>query len=242
LQPTDLNPNTVITACAGMTAGRGSAILKTPELCYYRHMNYQAQPSRNLRPPGVPLTTQAAEGLPRRVWTVDEIMAMVEAGIIAEDERFELIDGEVVPMSPKGNRHEMIKASLLEYWILHKPNTVRIVPETTFRLNASSFLEPDFVFFASTTKLKDLTPANALLAVEISDSTLRYDTGRKAKLYASHGVTELWAIDTETLQTHIFTKPSAEGYLERHLIEPDQVLAPTFAPEIAVKLGELPLL
>ena len=195
----------------------------------------------HFRPPGLPLATQAAEGLPRRIWTVAELEAMVAAGIIDSGERFELIDGEVVPMSPKGNRHEMIKGALMEFWILHKPKTVRIMQETTFRLNATSYLEPDFVFFASTTKLKDLAPANTLLAVEISDSTLRYDTGRKAALYAAHGVKELWAIDTETLQTHIFTKPSAEGYLERGLVEPNEELAPDFAPEIVVKMGELEL-
>lgn len=62
------------------------------------------------------MTTRAAEGLERRLWTVAEIEAMVQAGIIEEDERFELIDGEVVPMSPKGIRHEVIKGSLLKWW------------------------------------------------------------------------------------------------------------------------------
>ena len=198
--------------------------------------------NQHFRPPELPITTQAAEGLPRRAWTVAEIEAMVEAGILDADERFELIDGEVVPMSPKGNRHEIIKGSLNKWWMRRMPDGVEYLQETTFRLNATSFLEPDFVFFASATKLKDLAPANTLLAVEISDSTLRYDTGRKAVLYASHGVRELWAIDVETLQTHIFTKPSPEGYLERHLIEPSEVLSPSFAPEIAVKMGALPLL
>ncbi len=198
--------------------------------------------NQHFRPPELPLTTQAAEGLPRRAWTVAEIEAMVEAGILDADERFELIDGEVVPMSPEGNRHEIIKGSLNLFWTRRLPDTVRLMQETTFRLNVSNFLEPDFVFFASGTKLKDLAPANTLLAVEISDTTLRYDTGRKAVLYASHGVRELWAIDVETLQTHIFTKPSPEGYLERHLIEPSDVLSPSFAPELAVKMGELPLL
>ena len=198
--------------------------------------------NQHFRPPELPITTQAAEGLPRRAWTVAEIEAMVEAGILDADERFELIDGEVVPMSPKGNRHEIIKGSLNKWWMRRMPDGVEYLQETTFRLNATSFLEPDFVFFASATKLKDLAPANTLLAVEISDSTLRYDTGRKAVLYASHGVRELWAIDVETLHTHIFTKPSPEGYLERHLIEPSEVLSPSFAPEIAVKMGALPLL
>jgi hypothetical protein len=56
-------------------------------------------------------TTQAAEGLPRRRWSVAEIEAMVAKGIIDEDERFELIGGEAVPMSPRGVRHEVVKAA-----------------------------------------------------------------------------------------------------------------------------------
>jgi Uma2 family endonuclease len=204
-------------------------------------MNYQLPSQRVLRPADLPLTTQAAEGMDRRRWTVAEIESMVEAGIIDSGERFELIDGDVVPMSPKGIRHEVIKASLNKWWLKRLPDGFNLIPETTFRLNSASFLELDFVFFARTTKLKDLNPSNALLCVEVSDSTLRYDTGRKAKLYASHGVFELWAIDVETLQTHIFTKPSAEGYLERRLVVPSELLAPSFAAEIAVKMVELPL-
>ena len=69
-----------------------------------------------LRPASLPGTTQAAEGLPRRRWSVAEIREMMAKGIILEDERFELIGGEVVPMSPKGNRHELVKQALQQYW------------------------------------------------------------------------------------------------------------------------------
>jgi Uma2 family endonuclease len=194
-----------------------------------------------LRPPGLSYVTQAAEGLERRRWTVAEIEAMVVAGIIDENERFELIDGEVVPMSPKGIRHERVKISLNKWWMKRLPTGIELAQETTFRLNEANFLEPDFVFFASTTKLADLKPANTLLAVEVSDSTLRHDLGRKAKLYASHAVVELWVIDVESLQTHIFTRPSEEGYLERRVVEASDELVPEFAPEIAVRMAELPL-
>jgi Uma2 family endonuclease len=68
--------------------------------------------NEQLRPRSFPAATQAAEGLPRRRWSVAEIEAMVANGIILEDERFELIGGEVVPMSPKGNRHELVKKAL----------------------------------------------------------------------------------------------------------------------------------
>ena len=57
--------------------------------------------------------TSAAEGLPRRRFTVAEVEAMVAAGVMDEDERVELIGGELVPMSPKGNHHEVLKTALL---------------------------------------------------------------------------------------------------------------------------------
>lgn len=60
-------------------------------------------------------TTQAAEGMLRRRFTVEELEAMVAAGILGEDERIELIGGEVVPMSPKGNSHEVLKHALIHY-------------------------------------------------------------------------------------------------------------------------------
>jgi Uma2 family endonuclease len=196
----------------------------------------------HLRPPELPMTTRAAEGLERRLWTVAEIEAMVEAGILDEDERFELIDGEVVPMSPKGIRHEVIKVSLHRYWLKRMSEEFWIAQETTFRLDAKNFLEPDFVFCAVITKLAELKPSNTLLAVEVADSSLRYDTGRKAKHYAAHGVRELWAVNAKTLQTHVFSEPTKDGYAQKRLIEPTELLAPAFAPEIGVKLAELPLL
>ncbi len=66
--------------------------------------------------------TSAAEGLPRRRFTVAEVEAMVAAGVMEEDERVELIGGELVPMSPKGSRHEAIKIALVDRWIRTRPD------------------------------------------------------------------------------------------------------------------------
>jgi hypothetical protein len=84
---------------------------------------------RNMEP-----VTRAAEGLPRRRFTVAELEAMVAAGILDEHERIELIGGEVVPMSPKGNHHEILKARLTVYWARRLPERFNFVTETTFRL------------------------------------------------------------------------------------------------------------
>ena len=127
-------------------------------------------------------STQAAEGLPRRRFTVADVEAMIAAGLMDEDERVELIGGELVPMAAKGNRHEIVKVALLDRWVRARPDGVRVAPETTFRLSEDTYLEPDVVIYDRATGLKSLSGENVLLVVEIADSSLRYDSGRKAAL------------------------------------------------------------
>ena len=89
--------------------------------------------------------TTAAEGLPRRRFTVAEVEAMVAAGVVDEDERVKLIGGELVPMSPKGNHHEVVRGAFFARWIRARPEDVRVAPDTMFRLSEDTYLEPDVV-------------------------------------------------------------------------------------------------
>jgi len=187
--------------------------------------------------------TTAAEGLPRRRFTVAEVEAMVAAGVMDEDERVELIGGELVPMSPKGNHHEVVKAALLQRWYRASPEEFGLVPETTFRLSEDTYLEPDVVIYPRTSGIRGLSQHNVLLVVEIADSSLNYDMGRKAALYASFGVRELWVIDAARLTARVFRKPSAEGYRETRDFGASDRLTPLFAPEaFALTLDELELI
>ena len=186
--------------------------------------------------------TSAAEGLPRRRFTVAEVEAMVAAGVMEEDERVELIGGELVPMSPKGNHHEVVKAALLRRWYRAAPDEVDLVPETTFRLSEDTYLEPDVVIYPRASGLRGLTGANVQLVVEIADSSLRYDMGRKAALYASFGIRELWVIDAVRLTTRVFREPAADGYRDAQDLSPADRLIPLIAPgAFALKLDDLDL-
>lgn len=187
------------------------------------------------------MTTNAAEGLPRRRFTVAELEAMTAAGILDEDERIELIGGEIVPMSPKGNQHEMLKAALNVHWARRLPDDLMFTTETTFRLTPDTYLEPDFVFYPKASGIPGLTAATARLVVEIADSSLGYDLGRKAALYASFGISELWVIDAVKLVTHIHRKPVATGYGSVVVVDKDQPLVPQTEPALAVTLGDLEL-
>ncbi len=184
--------------------------------------------------------TSAAEGLPRRRFTVAEVEAMVAAGVMEEDERVELIGGELVPMSPKGNHHEVVKTALLRRWFRAAPAEIELTPETTFRLSEDTYLEPDIVVYPSRLEPKDLKGQNVLLVVEIADSSKRYDMGRKAKLYASFGVRELWVIDAVRLTARIFRQPATEGYLETRDCSAAERIVPHFAPDaFALRLADL---
>ena len=170
--------------------------------------------------------TTAAEGLPRRRFTVAEVEAMVAAGVMDEDERVELIGGELVPMSPKGNHHEVLKAALLYRWYRAAPPQSGLVPETSFRLSEDTYLEPDVVIYPRATGIPGLTAANALLVVEIADSSLAYDMGRKAALCASFGVRELWVIDAVRVSTRVLRDPAANGYHDARDFTASDRLAP----------------
>jgi Uma2 family endonuclease len=188
-----------------------------------------------------PATTQAADGLPRRPWTVAEIEAMVKAGIIAEDERFELIGGEVVPMLPKGGRHEMVKLELNRHFQRIIPDDLTIAPETTLRLDDKSFLEPDFCVFPRSIFPGDMRGYDVLLAIEVSDTGLAYDRGRKIGVYAAYGIPEVWVIDANTLLTRVHRRLGAEGYGEVFEAGPDQDIAAARVPAVVMNLAALGL-
>lgn len=194
-----------------------------------------------LRPGSPPMTSQAAEGLPRRRWTVAEIEELTRIGFFLEDDRFELIGGEIVPMNAKGLRHELLRNALNRYWGRTAPDDIHFAPETTFRMSEDTFVEPDFVFYRESDGLAKLNPTTALLAVEVADTSLGYDLGRKPRIYASFGVPELWVIDAVKLVTHRHAKPGLNGYSEVAAANPGDVLTLAFAPEMAVRLSQLKL-
>lgn len=185
--------------------------------------------------------TTAAEGMVRRRFTVAELEQMVAAGIIDADERIELIGGEVVPMSPKGNHHEVLKVELNILWARQLPDEVMLAQETTFRFNEDTYVEPDFVFYPKAVGIPGLKPGTAKLVVEIADSSLAYDLGRKANVYAAFGIVELWVINAVTLQTRIHRDPTPTGYRTIVDLPPTERLEPLLVPALAVTLSELEL-
>src|SRR2546421_13006142 len=162
--------------------------------------------------------TTAAEGFPRRAFTVEDVSRMIDAGVIGEDEKFELIEGEIVMMAPKGIAHERIKSALIVAIARALPNDLALGVEITLRLTNTILLEPDFAIFPkelfqrSDSGFAQLDPGEARLVVEVAHTSLAYDKRIKAPIYARHGVWEYWIVDVNTRVTWIYTGPGAEGW------------------------------
>ena len=197
--------------------------------------------NKHVRPEEFETATQAAEGWPRRRWTIDEVFKAQAAGIFKPSERFELIGGEIVPMSPKGLRHETLKSDLVMYWGKRRPARLKFAPETTFHLSKTDVPEPDLVVFASSMELADLDGKSALLVVEVSDTTLVKDSTLKVKLYAEFGVREYWVINAKTLVTTVHKDPEGASYRTVVKVKGNKTLEPEAAPELAVRLSNIPI-
>jgi Uma2 family endonuclease len=193
-----------------------------------------------MSPTRASLVTRAAEGLPRRGFHVADVERMVACGLIGSDERLELIGGELVPMSPKGVRHEAVKRAVLRGW--GRLDAHDCLVETTFRLGETTFLEPDILVIGRDVRLAMLSGREVALAVEIADSSLGYDLGRKPALYAEAGVAELWVIDANRLVLHRHREPFGAAYRDVEPLPADVVATPRAAPELALRLADLEIL
>ena len=182
--------------------------------------------------------THAADGLERRAFTVRDVLRMVEAGVLGRDERFELIGGEIVPMSPKGIRHEVLKQWLMERLVRGLPDHLQTIPETTFYLSDDTFIEPDFVVYPRHSGLQNLSPQTCLLAIEVADSSLAYDLGRKARIYAEFGIGELWVFDVNDKRVTVHRAPSEGRYQSVETDAFKAVLEAHRVKRFALDLGE----
>ncbi len=189
--------------------------------------------------------TTAAEGFPRRVFTVDDIARMIDAGIIGEDEKFELIEGEIVVAALSELAHERIKSALAIAAVQALPDHLTIGVATTLRLTNITMLEPDIAVFPkelfrkSSIRFAVLDPGQAALVIEIAASSLAYDKGLKARLYARHQVKEFWVVEANTGVTWVHTGPTGEEWSSIVERRPDEALTTPTLPGFAIRLGEI---
>jgi Uma2 family endonuclease len=164
------------------------------------------------------VVSQGQDVLPRRAFSVEDVRRMIEAGVLGEDERFELIEGELVVMSAKGIAHERVKHALNKALVRAAPDGVFVGIESTQQLAKNILVEPDIiviseaVYKAPPKSYAQPRPEDVLLLIEIAVSSIAYDRRVKARLYARHGIREFWVIDANARTTWVHTGPQGDGW------------------------------
>jgi Uma2 family endonuclease len=187
-------------------------------------------------------TTQAAAGVPRLRWTLTEFERLAELGFFREEDHIELIGGELVPLAPKTVRHEVMRGEFGNCRPMRGlPKDLGTAVALGWRVSADTYLEPDFLFYPEARKrdIPWLPPTEVLLAIEIADLSLEFDTTFKAKLYATLGVREYWVVNVVSPATHVYRNPSAGGYAEARTVPASEPLTPLLVPSFVMRLADL---
>jgi Uma2 family endonuclease len=140
-----------------------------------------------------------------------EYDVLIEQGAFGPEERTELLDGQLVEMSPQHEPHALVVEMLTERLMPALVGTARVRVQLPFGAGEHSEPEPD-VAVVPADEPRGRRPERALLIIEVSDSSLRLDLVRKARIYAAAEVPVYWVIDLPGGVVHVHTNPTAEGY------------------------------
>lgn len=177
---------------------------------------------------------------PTYQWSVDEYQKLGGAGIFHEDDRVELLNGDIVVMAPIGLRH-MNAVRRLNNVMAQKFGTRCLVDvQNPLVIDGHSMPQPDVLLLRpDLDESRAPMPEDVLLLVEVADSSLVYDLRDKYKAYARTGIAEYWLLDLTRNQMRVFFDPSAEGYRGEKIVAADEAVAPLSFPNEPVSLKEL---
>jgi len=189
--------------------------------------------------------TRSAESPPRRSFTVEDIRRMIDAGVIGEEENFELIEGDIVMMQGKSIAHDNIKHALNLALARAVPDDMYVGIEATLQLADNVLVEPDLtviarsVYKADPQSFAQPQPQDVLLLIEVAVSSLHYDREIKAQLYARYGIREFWVIDANERITWVHTGPQGENWTSIVERGPHETLATPALAGFQIRLGEI---
>ena len=188
----------------------------------------------------VALQTDPLEGIPRRTLKLVEYEQLVALGAF-EDERVELVFGEILPMSPQGTAHG---------WLVnHLPNRLAVAlagravvrAHSPIRALGESQPEPDVAVFPIEDDRPDRHPDHLHLVIEVADTSRRKDLGPKARLYALTGIPVYWTVDLAQRLVRVHSEPTDGEYRVVMTFLPGQdahLAVPEF-PDVSVSVDEL---
>jgi Uma2 family endonuclease len=193
-----------------------------------------------------------ATATPTLKFTIGQYDLMIEAGVfarppaagelLAEPPRVELIEGEIVMMSPIGSRHEEIVDRLNEWSVGVAPRSVaRVRIQQSLGIpGRQSVPQPDVAWVQPRDyAARRPEAADALLVIEVAETSLQYDLGEKAAVYAAGGVADYWVVDAAAEIVHVLRHPGPLAYAEHRVAGRGESITPLARPEAVLAVESL---
>ena len=178
----------------------------------------------------------------KRQFNVTEYNRMAETGILSEDDRVELIEGEIVEMSPIGSRHAACVRRLDALFNRRLGGMVQVSAQNPILLDDYSEPEPDIAllkprsdFYAEAHPL----PSEVLLVVEVADTSVEYDRQVKAPLYARAGIPEMWLVNLPEEMILVYTQPENGAYQNHRQFMQGDSFSSTTIPDLTLSIEDI---
>jgi Uma2 family endonuclease len=183
----------------------------------------------------------AAATMTRHLFTVEDFERMGEVGIFTEDDRVELIEGEIVAMAAKNDPHVLCLVRCIRLVTAQLTDDLWLAVQDPVRLSSRSKPEPDFLVYRMVAAMPGTAPtaANTLLVAEVADSSLVTDRSKKLPLYARAGIPETWLFDLVNKRIERHTDPSPAGYRLMAVANRGESLTSTMLPGLTIAVDDV---
>lgn len=174
------------------------------------------------------------------LWTRAEYDQIIAVGGFDPDARLELIDGEIMDMPPQRSRHATAIQLAEDALRDALPPGLTVRAQLPLALDDFSEPEPDLAVVCGNPRdYRNAHPTTALLILEIAESSLAFDRGRKLKLYARNGIADYWILDLMREALEVHRQPTAGGYGDMEILTRGQRIAPLSSPGSAIVVADL---
>ena len=167
---------------------------------------------------------------------------MGEAGVLGPEDRVELIEGEIVQMSPIGHGHAFTVMMLNNVLVKAVGDRALVSPGNPVRLTRHTEPQPDLMLLEPHVDYRHVTfvgPEHVLLVVEVAETSLAWDRGVKLRLYARAGVPEVWIIDVGGGLVEVHRAPEGDAYREVQRVPRGATVVPALFPDAILRVDDM---
>jgi Uma2 family endonuclease len=178
----------------------------------------------------------------KRQFTVTEYRRIADAGVFTPDDRVELLEGEIIEMPPIGSRHAACVDRLNRLFSRLAGGDVVVRIQNPLLLSDRSEPLPDVQLLSGSPERyveEHPRPADVLLLVEVSDTSLQFDRAVKLPAYAAAGIQEVWIVDLAAAQVEVYRDPLPDGYQSRTLASGEDQLTPQALPSFTASVRQI---